>query len=751
MSLFEELKRRNVFRVGIAYAVSAWVVLQILDVVGEILELPAWGGKVILLLLVVGFFVTLFVAWAYELTPEGIKRESEVDRSRSITAQTGRKLNALIFALMALAIAYLLFDKFYLAPRLAPTGAATVAAEAAAPAPPTVAQNSIGPARPSIAVLPFDNRSDRQEDQFFTDGIHDDLLTSIARIGSMKVISRTSVMEYRGTTKKIPQIAAELGVNNILEGAIQRAGQQVRINVQLIDAQTDEHLWAETYDRELTAGNLFAIQSEISTRIAESLQATLSPDEQERLNRMPTRSLEAYDAYLRGRQLMATRVIANLQQALDEFRRAVELDPQFALAWVGVADSQMLLTQYTDAPVADTLAIREEAVERALALDPELGEAYVSLASIHDDAGRENEMEQAFRKSIELSPNYATAYHWYAAGMVGDSLRSRERLELLLKAAELDPRSMIIGTSLAQEYLDQGLFSRGEQKSLELIELYPEFPNTHHALLDHYLWNTGEFAKALEQAWALSRLDPGELDALRHEIEVYIAVGDFEAAAAVQERIAETEPDIYWAGWADFRQAVAEGDAPAIRETGGWMLQHVGDRKWFIVLVAEALLIAGDTERARELFLRAEPGWTNPDEWERLIRSNPGWPCVLSWVLLNTGDAELGQALLQEGTIYLERTLAAAIEHADRYEPDICHLVAGDTEAALASLETQLAHGHIWSWQSSHHLPMFRSLALDPHYQELLAQRDRRIAEQRELIERMREAHAQPGRTDRAP
>ena len=183
MSLFEELKRRNVFRVGIAYLVSAWVLLQILDVVGEILELPAWGGKMILAMLVAGFFISIFVAWAYELTPEGIKRESEVDRSQSITAQTGRKLNALILVLMALAIAYLLFDKFYLAPRLTQEETANVTTAPAALEQPTPVAAVAAPDHLSIAVLPFDNRSERKEDEFFTDGIHDDLLTSLARIG----------------------------------------------------------------------------------------------------------------------------------------------------------------------------------------------------------------------------------------------------------------------------------------------------------------------------------------------------------------------------------------------------------------------------------------------------------------------------------------------------------------------------------------------------------------------------------------
>ncbi len=193
----------------------------------------------------------------------------------------------------------------------------------------------------SIAVLPFDNRSALEEDEFFVDGIHDDLLSTIAKIGSLKVISRTSVMEYRDTNKKIPVIAKELGVANILEGGIQRSGNQVRINVQLIDAVTDEHLWAEIFDRELTAENLFAIQSEISQNIANALKTVLSLEEKTRINTRPTDNLQAYDSYLRGRQLMATREAAKLEQAVEEFNKAVELDPQFALAWVGVADATL--------------------------------------------------------------------------------------------------------------------------------------------------------------------------------------------------------------------------------------------------------------------------------------------------------------------------------------------------------------------------------------------------------------------------
>ena len=291
MSLFNELKRRNVFRVGVAYLVGAWLLIQVSDIVIDNIGAPPVVLQIIFLALGIGFFVSLFVAWAFELTPEGVKRERDVDRSQSITPQTGKKLNNTILLMMALAIAYLLFDKFSAPAQPGSdhfsqqtSGQTTDANEKSALTPVEAiaqASNEAEPAisRQSIAVLPFDNRSRNVDDEYFTEGIHDDLLTNLAHIGSLKVISRTSVNQYKGTEKTIPQIAEELGVATVMEGAVQRSGNTVRINVQLIDANTDEHLWAEIFDRELTAENLFAIQSEISQKIADALEATLSPEE----------------------------------------------------------------------------------------------------------------------------------------------------------------------------------------------------------------------------------------------------------------------------------------------------------------------------------------------------------------------------------------------------------------------------------------------------------------------------------------
>jgi TolB-like protein len=246
MSLFSELKRRNVFRVGLAYIVSAWLALQVTDVVLSILELPGWIGRLVFVIVALGFPVTLLLAWIYELTPEGIRRDREAGRDEAAARAAGRRLDFIIIGVLAVAVAYFAINHDWSGERRIGMASA-----------------------PSIAILPFVNRSALEEDVFFVDGVHDDLLTLLFKLGDLKVISRTSVEKFRGTGLSISDVAGQLGVATVLEGAVQRAGGQVRITVQLIDADTDEHLWAESYDRELTAENLSAIQSDIARVIAQ--------------------------------------------------------------------------------------------------------------------------------------------------------------------------------------------------------------------------------------------------------------------------------------------------------------------------------------------------------------------------------------------------------------------------------------------------------------------------------------------------
>ena len=702
------------------------------DIVLENIGAPGWVMQTIMLVLALGFPVVAFFSWAYEVTPEGIKRESEIDRSESIVHVTGRKLDRAIFALLIVALGYFIWESRF-SEKAIESDSDPVEIESVAEPPPIV-EPAVN--RMSIAVLPFDNRSNRQEDEFFTEGIHDDLLTTIANIGSMKVISRTSVMEYKDTTKKIPEIAKELGVANILEGGIQRSGDQVRINVQLIDAQTDEHLWAQTFDRKLTAQNLFAIQSEISKAIANALQATLSPNELRRIDSSPTDNLMAYNAYLRGRQLMAMRETAKLRQAVEEFNDAVRLDPGFALAWVGVADSNELLAVYAETPIEESFPIREQAIERALAINGQSGEAYTSLGSLLQDRNENEKAELAYQRAIQLSPNYATAYHWYSL-MLGDvPFRIDEQLQLLHRAAELDPRSSIISNTLAGTYSDKGLYTLAEQQYLNLINMDPHFSAANGDLARLYFHGLGRFDLAIKYALEAIEMDPGNIWSYPVLFDTYTALGQLDRAEAVRMSMEEADPEHFLIGYADVMLNLYQKNPEGAREAIAWAIPRMGEDQLGAILkmyLGFISLSVGDIHGARQLYLTAVPGWLESEQWPKLLRQFDVYACVMSWIFLQTGDEALGERLLRDSIAYAEQ-LSTLIDHNDALDWEFCYLAAGDVEKALQSLETKLAHNHLDEWHLIATSPMNEAFRHEPRYQAVLLEVDRRITAQREAI-----------------
>ena len=720
MSFFEELKRRNVVRVGIAYAVGAWVLLQIFDVVGEILDLPDWGGKLILVLIVIGFFLTLFLAWAFELTPEGIKREHEVDRSQSITPKTGKKLNNAILVMMAVAIAYLLFDKFYLSQQLEELGSESARQAAAQPKEPSSPGANPAATKPidrqSIAVLPFDNRSRLEEDEFFVEGIHDDLLTNLARIGSLKVISRTSVGKYRDTEKSIPEIAGELGVATVMEGAVQRSGNTVRINVQLIDAQTDEHLWAEIFDRELTADNLFAIQSEISAEIAKALQATLSPREQQRLTERPTENLAAYNAYLRGRQLMARRNSRDIDQAAKEFQRAVELDPEFALAWVGVSESASLQAQYSDLGVVESFERQKMAAERALAIDNQLGEAYLGLASLHEFRDERDEAEAAYLKAIDLSPGYATAYQWYGNFLAKSPHRLGDSLDMLLKALELDPLSSIVQSNLSFRYIQLGRYQTAEQQLDRLEQLDPGFSPAFTTRAD-LAAQRGHFDEQIDWLQKSVAADPGRLTHFIPLMWAYVDIGEVAPLEEIKQRMAAINEEHALLGVADLVSSIYKGNYSAALESGRWAYERMGRPPFFNTVFGYVNALKTDYDAARQTFEKAMPEMFDREQWRAAIEKRPDDGCFIGWIMVRTGDEQLGSDLVRTSLDYLEQDLPRYVEHADRYSIEACYMALGDSDRALSAIEARVSHGHWGQWWFLRKMPLYEPLWGDPRFE----------------------------------
>jgi TolB-like protein/Tfp pilus assembly protein PilF len=408
--------------------------------------------------------VALIFSWAYEITPEGIKLESEIDPAKSVARKTGRKIVAFTAVVAAIAAAMLVFQ-------LVRTRSTTSTESSATP---TI------PAK-SIAVLPFDNLSRDPDNIYFCEGVQDEILTRLAKVADLKVISRTSTQHFKSAPENLPEIAKKLGVMHILEGSVQKAGNQVRVNVQLINAMNDAHLWADTFDRQLI--DIFGVESEIAKTIAESLQAKLSGSEKTSIAKAPTANPEAYELYLKGRFFWNKRSGADLRKAIEYFNQAIALDPKFALAYAGLADSYMLLPNYDfgGTPVRESIAPARIAIEKALELDDSLAEAYASRGLLDTV---ELQLERAiidFARAIKLKPNYATAHHWLMLGQLALGRFDPAMVEAK-RALELDPLSVIINADASWMYACAHQFDEAEKRARKTLEIDPRFFLAHYYL-----------------------------------------------------------------------------------------------------------------------------------------------------------------------------------------------------------------------------------------------------------------------------
>ena len=543
-------------------------------------------------------------------------------------------------------------------------------------------------------------------------------------------------MRFKDTEKPIPEIARELGVATIMEGAVQRSGNQVRINVQLIDAETDEHLWAEIFDREMTAENLFAIQSEISEKIAAALKATLSPEEQQRVNDRPTENLAAYIAFLRGRQLMARRNSEDLDQAGREFDRAVELDPDFALAWVGVADTAMLRIGYSNLSPVESIKIREEAANRALELNDQLGEAHLSLAMVHRFYERFDEAEASFLKAIELSPNYATAYQWYADFVARWPQRTKESLRLTRRAVELDPLSSILRYEIAEKFINLGKFEEAEHQINELIQFDPEFPVSFLAMSE-IKSVTGKFDEQIQWVRKRLELDPGGILSYPDIVFALLDMGNEEAIADIRQTMEAIDDQHFSLGLVDMFESIYKQNYKAALETGNWVNSQIGKQPFFQGFIGFLHLMSGDYQQAREAFEIAEPYFADRSTFRMAIEQQTSQGCTVGWLMMRTGDEDMGQELLDMTIKYLEDELPRYIDHADRNNYAGCYIVRGDIEKSLAAFETQVAHGHISGWWLQTRLPWYDPLRGEPRFEAALQQIRDRVAMQRENLARM--------------
>jgi len=655
LSLFNELKRRNVFRVGAAYVVSSWLLIQVAETIFPLFGFGDAPARLLVVVLAIGFIPTLIFSWVFELTPDGLKKEDDLVRSQSITPVTGKKLDRMITVVLVLALGYFAFDKFALDPAR-DVQIAEIAAQAGAEQAREEARLGMRNEK-SIAVLPFINRSQQQEDEYFTDGMHDEVLTRLAKIATLKVISRTSVMRYRDTDKSIPEIAKDLSVATILEGGVQRVGKQVRINVQLINAHTDEHLWAEIYDRELTARNLFAIQSDISKAIAQALRAALTSDEEQALEDVPTENLAAYDAYVSVRVKLDSVAKEDLSQAVAQFTLATQLDPNFASAWAGLCQAHLGL--YKQSSDRQYFEAAEAACNQALVLDDSRVEVHIALGALYRTLGRYSRAQVSLQRANYTRAEQALENALSIGGLTVDALielgtllayqnRLTEAETELLRAAELDPNYWLTETALFSFYYQFSdkpdhyeLAARHAERAASLRpDMAASWNNlgTANFMLAHY----DQAADAWQQSLSI---EPTRTAYTNTGLALY-NVGRFKAAAEMQLKAAKIAPNDHraWGRLADAQRFVdGEGEHAAknfARAAGlAQDLLEINNQDWRTLGMLSVYLVRmNEGEEAMAAARRAM----------QLSRRNPETLFYTALVRLSEGQTDACLSLLEE-------------------------------------------------------------------------------------------------------
>jgi TolB-like protein/Flp pilus assembly protein TadD len=726
-SFFTELKRRNVLRLAATYALVAWILIEAGSVLLPTFGVPEWFFRVYVLVIMGGFVVSLVLAWVFEVTPDGVKLDSEVDRSKQAPRKRGR-WNAIIIALLVLALGVsITLNVTGIRDQDVPEEltAATVA--------------------PSVAVLPFSNRSPDPENQFFADGIHDDLLTRLADIESLRVISRTSVNEYRDTTKNLRDIGAELDVTTIVEGAVQRSGNQVRITVQLIDAATDKHLWADSYDRELTTQNLFAIQSEISTQIATALQGALTPEEELRLAVIPTKSIEALSYYTAGRNNLYLRRFDTLQEARRQFNQAIEIDPDYAQAYAGLAETVLVtMTNHRSIEPAEAYDLASAAIDKALELDDQLAHAhavhgllkYTQWLSTRVGSGN-LEAARSFERAIRLNPNLSNAYVWFS------SLRESEgdydtAVELLNKAMRVDPLYRIPYVNLPDFYVMQGRAEKALHLLVKAMEIFPDWA-TPYQYMSNQLMGLGRLDEAV--AWSYLAQTMTDDPLIKFAVMgAFVEFGDLDRILEFGRQFPVDHP-MYRMGDAYLRFTNSNYSGAVVALEDLEISTEIESKFAYPVMSMSALMLR-DFDKAEQYLLTANPLLTS-DTAVNVDRKNFRSAVLLAYTYQQMGDTRRADRLLAEAERVISQMHRIGSGGYGISDVNILAL-RGRNEAALNALREAIDAGFVsllsfdmWTLDQN---PMIDALRDDERFKAMKLELDRKIEVMRDNVERAEES-----------
>ncbi len=687
-SVWVELRRRNVVKVAVAYAIVAWLLVEVASVVLPTFKAPEWIMQVFTFLVIVGFPLALILAWAFELTPEGIKREKDVDRSQSITHLTGRSIDYLIIAVLVLALGFFAFDKFVLDPS---RDADLVQ---------TTTDNS-------IAVLPFVNMSSDPEQEYFSDGISEELLNVLAKIPGLRVAARTSSFQFKGEHRDAIDIGQQLNVALVLEGSVRKAGVQIRITAQLIDASDGFHLWSETYDRELV--NIFAVQDEISAAIVNALKEYLGLEVEAVPHVARTTTPEAYEDFLLGRDLIHRRTQPLLEQAVERFQAVLAVDPDYAPALVGLAEATIMLFDSEDSwgnlSIEEVVARATPALERALALDPGIADAYAARGLMFNNQGRLEEALADFDRAIALNPNLARAHKYRSNLLIDDLGRFRDATAALETALRLDPLSMVANSNMANSL---GRQSRFEEARVYVDRVMALNPTLGHANLSEWYWAKGDYAGAVIESNQALTTDPN-----RTRYQLYLARQLLELGMA-----GTAQP---WLGdQANFALTAQARHTEALEHLQKLFLRRPDDTS-VISRLASALLNAGDAEGAVRQFRRLYDG--NP-QW---ILGNSGVLDALRYAraLALTGDDTRAMDQITAARAEIDRRRAEGLDNTwIDFNDGMVLANEGRTDEALAMMTQALDRG--WLFRGFDHLPLPADFLTHPGSQAI---RDRNAAE----------------------
>jgi TolB-like protein/cytochrome c-type biogenesis protein CcmH/NrfG len=494
-SFFAELNRRNVWRVGIAYVIASWLILQVIDVIEPLIGMPLWASQLVLVVLIIGFPLALVFSWAFEVTPGGLKREKDIDRSQSVTHETGRRLDKITIVIFALAVVMMVIDR-----NLPPASVPIDTTDTTTPAPRPTTE------LPSIAVLPFVNMSSDEGSAYFSDGLADTLLHMLAQIGEMRVAARTSSFRFREPGADIKDIAVNLGVGNILEGSVQKSGNRIRVTAQLIEAETGFHLWSGNFDRDLD--DVFAIQDEIATEVVGALKISLLGEEAARLTARDTENLDAYTEFLLGIDKLDLSTTRAFEEAEEHFARATELDPEYARAWGMLGLTYLRMLEWGSGTRDVLLPKAQDAASNAMRLDNDLAVAITVLGAVELHQGNKDVAEQLLRRAVQADPNFVEARSYYARALFQTG-RDDEALRVLDEALTIDPLSPEILFSLAAAHRSKFEYDKSITFLDRLAEIEPLNPSA-PGLRGDIEYDYGYWARAAMDHVRAARLDPDD-------------------------------------------------------------------------------------------------------------------------------------------------------------------------------------------------------------------------------------------------